>query len=414
MKLLVLDRKIRLFVENRIISNIVNSIRDETNVEDFWILCNPQVESNHSPLNINYKNFEDYNTDNVQKILEEVKPDVVLITNDYDFLYRSFIPAAKKLKIPTVLILQSFFFEGYLDNIDFNLLKGKASIVKEKWKEIWKNFWIMIKNYKYAKYSTSKLIKIIFGEISIVFSKFIQPRGKYNCDLILVSGNNWKRQLETYDINSKIVLTGRSLLDDLYKNFKSYEKKSVHDKTIITLMTTPMVEHKLWSIEEWEKTILGILKEIQLTNDFNFNIKIHPVSEKIEPYLKLIKKSGFSVPIYQKEDLSTIIAESDVIITYGYSSGTMEAILMKKPVIVVNLFDYPLSSMPFVKQGMVYELKDIKNLRKIMERIRTEKVDEQKYSKFISNTIFKFDGKASQRSSDAILDIIQKSKNESE
>jgi len=404
-KILIVDRKKRLFVQDKSFTRIFDLIRKEIDVEIFWLLVNPEVKSKTSPLKINYKNFEDYKTDNIQEILKDESPNLVIIVNDYDFLIRAFIPAAKKLEIPTVLMLQNLNVPGYLENMDIEFLKTTMKIVHQNWKDILSRFWIMIKNYRYANFSIFSILKIIFSESFIPLKQFKQPRGKYGCDLILVSGNAMKKELEKYKMNSKIVLTGRALLDDLYYYIQSYKNKT-NKKLMITLMTTPLVEHKMWSVEEWETTILEILQAVNNLKDVDLQIKIHPLSENLNTYKNLLSKNNLSFPIFQKEELERIIMPSDIVITYGYSSGTLEANLMKKPVIVINLYDYPLEKMPFVKYGLAYELNDIKKLKQTIEKINIEKIDDIKLSRFISDTIFKFDGKATKRSAEAILDIL--------
>ena len=75
--------------------------------------------------------------------------------------------------------------------------------------------------------------------------------------------------------------------------------------------------------------------------------------------------------------------------------------------IVVNLFNYPLEKMPFLKEGIAFELKDMGKLKSLIIKIENEKRNQKKIDDFIRKAIFKMDGKAGERSANAIFDLIK-------
>lgn len=170
-------------------------------------------------------------------------------------------------------------------------------------------------------------------------------------------------------------------------------------------MTTPLVEHGLIDEEKWEIMIKDIINNSLKLNNAKLVIKIHPTSEKIEKYKRILNEMQINLPLYQREDLGEIISTSDIVITYGVSSGTLHGIFLKKPVIVYNPFQMPLDDMPYVREGMATELRDIKKLTDMLENIKP--VEDKKIEKFISKYLYKFDGKSGLRASKVILELIK-------
>ena len=199
-------------------------------------------------------------------------------------------------------------------------------------------------------------------------------------------------------------------MDDVYFKISEFKKDINKNKLDLEflLLTTPMVEHGLWTEKEWIQTIEKIILEIQ--NKFPSSkiiVKIHPVSESLEKYSNLIKKFGNNIKIFQREDLIKIISKSDFVITYGQSSSILQAALLEKPIIVVNLFNYPLEKMPFLKEGIGIELNDIHKLKDMVTNIHQKDI-ENNVKNYINKYLYKFDGNVSERASNAIIEIIKK------
>ncbi len=414
LKVLLIDRKERAYTKSVTNFNIINALKKKANVNDLWILVESgkKLDYKNEPLSFNYKFYEDYKTDDLRKILRIEKPNIILISNDYDYFIRSFVPVAKLMEIPIVLLLQMPFFDYYLDKIDRSIIRGQFSILLDRGGYVFRKFLFMLKTYKRLGYSFPYIIKIAAKEIIRPFRYYLGV-GQAGCDLILVAGESWQDNLRKKNVKSKIIVTGHAQMDDIYHKILKLGEWSNKKRIKLVLLTTGMVEHGLWTKKEWEKTILSILGQYQkeLSNEMDMVIKIHPATERKSVYVKLLKENGYdNIPIYQTEDLLTILNDSDVVITYGYSGGAFEAIFLRKPIIVVNLFDYPINKMPFVKEGLAMEVKDINELKSQIHNAVNQGIDENKLSEFISKYIFKFDGKSSERVADAILDLATKTK----
>ena len=135
MRLLIIDRKVRKFIKNQTLSIIINELKKE-NVEIKWLLIDPEIKTRDGKKNeIDFKDLEDYETSNVLNILKEEKPDVILLSNDYDFIMRSFIPTAKSLKIPTVLLFASII-DDETEKMNSYLIKNRILDLSKRKKQL--------------------------------------------------------------------------------------------------------------------------------------------------------------------------------------------------------------------------------------------------------------------------------------
>lgn len=405
MKLLIIDRKIRKVVKNQTLSIVINELERE-NIEIKWLLIDPEIKDHvgKNKNELHFKDLEDYKTSNVMNILTEEKPDAILLLNDYDFIIRSFIPTAKCLGIPTVLLFASII-DDEMQKMNPYLIKNRILDLIIRRNKLIKNFFFMIKNFRIAGYSYKKLLKMIFSELITPF-KYYMPWGNYDCDIILVAGQAWANKLQRLEVKSKIIITGHPQMDqifDIVSNYKKITKKD--DKIHIVLMTTPLVEHGLIEKEKWQNIIKDIIKKTLTLNNVKLIIKIHPTSEKIENYEEILKEMKISLPIFQRENLGEIVSASDIVITYGVSSGTHYGIFLKKPIIVYNPVKMSLDEMPFVREGMATELIDIEKLPTMLENIKP--IDNKKIEEFISKYLYKFDGKSGKRVTKEILELMK-------
>jgi len=413
LKILVIDRKIRKYIQDPQIECISRELEKKTKLELKWILIDPELENRDSMelRNFNYQEFEEYQTDNILKILEIEKPDIILIYNDYDYFIRSFIPCAKLKKIPIILYLPLTSPSSYLDHINFEETINKIKLHKKRKNEVFSKFKFMLKNYKFAKTSYIEILKIFMKEVIVILTRY-QPLGEYGTDYVLVAGEDWKNHLIQKKVKSSVIVVGTPKMDILYheiQKLKSIEEN--RDKIDIVLLTTPLVEHGLWTTENWKETIRQIIKFCinQKQPEVNLVIKIHPTSESKEKYKQILKEMSVDIPIYQRENLLDIINQNNIIMTYGFSSATLEALLLKKPVINVNLFNYPKEKMPFVKANLSYELKSFLKIEKLFLKNKFT-INQEKLDEYIMKNYYKFDGKSSERIANQFLLIAQSSR----
>jgi UDP-N-acetylglucosamine:LPS N-acetylglucosamine transferase len=410
LKILIINRKEQIFSRNATIVNILESLKSKTKVNELWILADSGKDISgykSKPLEFNYKFFEDYKTDDVIEILEKEKPDVIFTLNDYEFVVRSFVLAAKFKKIPTILSLQSGFGEVYFER-DI-AIKSRFNILRQRGGFILKKYKLLLKTYRKTGYGFVKIIKIVMEDAIKPFL-YSELAGRYGCDLILVVNQYMVDLLKNKGVRSKIVVTGDPVMDTIYDNISKYKKQDdLGSRIKVVLMTTATVEHGIWTKKMWEETIKQTVTTIckEFSNEIDLVLKIHPRSERIEDYTELLQKIGVHVPILQTENLMDVINNADIVISYAESWGLWEVLFLEKPIVIVNLFNYPVEKMPFVKEGVAYELKNMHEFRNLISKIKNEKHNKEKINMMISKYIFKFDNKSSERSALAILELLK-------
>ena len=413
LKILVLNKKERLYSSNKSIDRILQVLKEKNQSKDFWILTESGQGDlsgySSKPVLENYKFFEDYKTDNILQILDSEKPDVLLCSNDYDFWSRSFILAAKYKKIPTVLLMQ-FGFEYAWERND-SIIRGRLSHFFKRGGFLLRKYSLLLKTYRKIGIGIFSILKNIFQDFFVTFSQF-EPSGRYGCDLILVHNEQLQKTIQKNKSNSKIIITGDPQMDNVVNQISELKKISSkkHDTKLNgVFLTTSMVEHGLWTQKMWEDTVIQTVSIVQqkLTDKVDLVLKIHPSSEKKEDYEKLLKKFKIKIPIFQTENLLDVINNADFIISYGDTWALWEVLLLNKPIILVNLFNYPKDMMPFVKEGIAYEITEINQLINMITKIHSLKLDESKINLFIQKYLYKLDSKAGLRSAEAIMQLVE-------
>lgn len=413
MKILFTNKKQRAYVKSIPTFNILNALKSKIDVEDLHILTDDGSQTNEfniDPLKYNYKFFEDYKTDNILEILKKEKPDVLVSSNDFDYLGRSFIIGAKFLKIPTVLLLQGIFVDIYSTKSNHLLIRDRYVILKNRGKFILKKFLLLLKTYRKIGSGIETLCRVIIDDITTPFL-YSEPAGKYGCDLILVRTDLDKNALKKRGIKSKIVVTGDPGMDSIFDDVsqKMIKNQSSRKRMKVVLITTAMVEHGLWTKKMWEETITQIVKEFCTKfSTIKFVLKIHPTSERIQDYKSLLKKIGFSVPIFQTENLVDVLSDADIVLSLeGGSWANWVPFFLKKPLIIINLVkDVNSKKFPYIKERVALELTEIEELGNLIQKAKNQH-DNKKMDDFISKYLYKFDGRSSERSATFILDLVK-------
>ena len=410
LKVLVLNKKERLYVSNKAIERILDVLKTKVEVDDLWLLTesgqgNLSDYANAKPREINYRFFEDYKTNNVLEILDKEKPDVLLCSNDYEFWSRSFVLGAKFRHIPTILLMQ-FGFEYAWERND-SIVRGRLLHLKGRWRFLFGKFLLLLRTYRKTGLSLYTILKNTIDDVFVTFSQF-EPSGIYGCDLILVHNDRLLESLKKKNIKSKIIVTGDPQMDYTFHKITKLPKLTNNSKMKVVFLTTSMVEHGLWTQKMWEDTIVLTISEFQkkFNNQIDLVLKIHPSSEKKDDYVALLNKFGLDVPILQLEDLTDVLKDADLVISYGDTWALWEAFLLNKPILIINLFNYSTDMIPFVNGKIAYELRNIEDLAKTLSYIQNNKISIDQKENFINKYLYKFDGQAGERSATAILKLV--------
>jgi len=273
LKILIINRKEQIFSRNATIVNVLKALESEFLVKDLWILSESgkKISTYDSkPIDFNYKFFEEYNTDNILEILKQENPDLLFVTNDYEYIVRAFVISAKFLQIPTVLSLQSGFSEYFEKEI---AIKNRINIIIERGGFIFKKYKILLKTYRKTKYNIFQILKIMLEDFFKPFF-YSELAGRYECDLILTINQKMENLLKSFKIKSRIVVTGDPLMDSIYENILKYEKREqVNFPLKVIFMTTAVVEHGIWTKKMWSETVKQTISTITKNFSDEINLK---------------------------------------------------------------------------------------------------------------------------------------------
>lgn len=360
-----------------------------------------------------FKRLTDYQTLDMIKILKEEQPDIVVLGSDQEFLSQAFISAAKRLKIP-ILLLRLGISTNVL-NVPRMAFNSTAYRLSHNSINIIKKYSFKLRTMISSGYNPFEMLKEIMTDVLTSFSLY-DVAGKFGCQAIAVAGTWEKTVLIERGVSpNKIFITGNpefsvsSLTEisghgvDLRQNLgiKPEEK-------VILLLTSAQVEHGVWNHEMRTTFINSIIKALSpiLESSFRLIIKIHPV-ESLEEYYKILGPEEKQVILRKDLRLIDSINISDVVIA-GYSTTVLQACALRKPVIVLNLFGDP-EILPFVEMGIAIGVYNIEKLKEAIEKMVYDIPKRESLLKnidlFFYNNKQNLDGKAALRIAHLILNL---------
>lgn len=210
----------------------------------------------------------------------------------------------------------------------------------------------------------------------------------------------------------KMVVIGNLLLDRIKKiNNDSNNSRIQKTKIRVLIVTDSLFEHGVWTLKQKESFLQKLFNTLNHVETIEFSIKIHPVSENIEYYEKLLSELKIHSHIFQSEELWDIIYNFDIILSYGYSNAHTEISLSGKKLILIKTQTY-FPTMDLIdagkKSGHVIECSDLNNLVIMIHELN--KKDSKLTPNFIEECeklFYKNDGRSAERGANAILKLLK-------
>ena len=168
-----------------------------------------------------------------------------------------------------------------------------------------------------------------------------------------------------------------------------------------------------FSFKEREEMLEAVIEAVNELDGVQLVIKASPGDES-EDRLKYIagKYSHKNIPIYKDCNLAELLRLSDVVITY-FSTVGLEAMIFKKPVILINFSDIP-DRMDYVKEGAaigLYKREDTAiHIKKVLWDPDTIKRLDESSRIYLEKYTGLQDGRASSRVVNLIRDMVEDNK----
>jgi hypothetical protein len=358
-----------------------------------------KIEQKLQEFGINYRTIGGWNQRNVDKILQELQPSVLVMPSDDLAIDRLFISRADFKHIPTLHVLHGISLPGDSWIKHLNMLLLRAFILM-----------------RLDNLTRRQLIET--GWLGIKQAFRYRPTGQHGgCSKIAVFGSANKELLVSEGISpERIVVTGNPKFDYLFSAKESDCKSSVcrrfnisDDEDIVLLLTGDFVRTGVWTLEQRRQFIMAICKATSKLPQSKLIIKLHPFTEKEADYQQIVKDLPEPPIICQDVSLAELLHACSLAITVTSTAG-LEAMAAGKPLVIVNLFG---DETPFDETSGAIIIDKEGDLLLALESILYQGLSEEMKeaaSKFIYQQAYVQDGKAAKRIADLIVQMATENK----
>ena len=350
----------------------------------------------------------------VHKLLQ-IMPDIVIAGGDQEFVRRATLYAAEYLGIPT-LVLQIGINSDTHNRVRI-ATKRTAYRLLHHGSQIIRKYMYLLRTVQAAEWGLLDILKMIIKDIRIAFS-VDDFNGGSGSGTIAVSGIWDKRTIISRGANpDRIVITGNPMIGKAHKlSVTKLEalKSSLGipaRSRILLLLTCAQVEHGFWSTDRRTQFLSQVIDSVNPYFDLGMHmiIKIHPM-ENIEDY-QFIRSSNITV--VQDVSLTGVIQISDLVMVGGYSTTVLDAAVLRKPVLLLNLFN-EVVAIPYEKMGIALEVDSAASLHyhigDITQCTELVKLLKRNTESFLKDNKELVDGKAMERLGNLITALVSKRK----
>ena len=297
----------------------------------------------------------------MKRAIEIEKPDLILITCEYCMLGRAAVVAGKLKGVPTLAVQhgnispQGISYYHHAEEISDEIAPQYCPIP--------------CKTAVYSPYDKELLLNI----------------GHYPPDSVVVTGSSRYDRLNH--------------ADKIYDKNKIFEDMGLDTDKKMVLWTTQT--HGL-PPDENIRNISAVYSSINSLEDVQLAIKLHPgEDQKATLYKK--NKSIKPVIVDGKVDIYALLYACDLMIT-RHSTTATEALILNKPVIVLNLSGEP-DLIGYVKEGVAVGVYNEKDLKPAIEKLlKDDTYLAKNRGKYVEKHLYKIDGKATER----VISLIEK------
>jgi glycosyltransferase involved in cell wall biosynthesis len=241
-----------------------------------------------------------------------------------------------------------------------------------------------------------------------LFSSFLED--SLLPDYFCVSGPRseslWRESMKA---KKKIVVTGQPRFDILARANTVYDEHEIRKKFGLASdkKTLLWVTDSGLPLEEKRRNISVVYNTINLLKNLQLIIKPHPAEDQLFAYSE--NKTYVPIMVKGNASMAELLFGCDAMMTKS-STTVLEAAILRKPVIVLNLSGKP-DALPYVEEGVavgVYREVDLASaIQNVLynTEVRERLLEEQ--SKFAYENAYVQDGKASERVAELILQMVE-------
>jgi len=237
----------------------------------------------------------------------------------------------------------------------------------------------------------------------------------FNSKRIALQGEEVKNDFRRSGVEEeRLVVTGAPLYDFIKEgarirkegnNFKYLEEHGIDLKKGLIVFASQPHDKKLYKIEEKRRILTGLKRAMANFPDCMLIVKLHPYERYEELGDSLERNGDKNIVVVRDINIFDLIDVCDLLIT-KWSTCALEAILLGKPVMTINLGGTP-DPFPYAANHVALDVcreEDIlPALRRILYDRNTKEMLKESRPKFIEKYAYRLDGNATDR----ILSLIQ-------
>jgi hypothetical protein len=404
-----------------VFKKMVESLGTKTSVESYWILCQPDEipESTLSP-----NTFDIHSYSNGVDLLKKNKPDLILIDSQIEPIQYAISLAAKNLKIPIIARppLADYFpmntVKSSIISKIRNFFSSQVPSDDEKNKKFLRRgnfFMYKLKFLILTKLALKQNFFTVFFSTLYYLRQIVLTRSQLPLnpliDLHLLASEAQISNYKKKNIqDSKLKLVGNIWVDRLFEKISQLNYEIKNDNIRILIITTPYFEHGFWTSNQRDDFLTKLLTILKNNTKFKISIKIHPTSENRTYYQNLLQSIDFPIPIFQSEDLWSLIPNYDIFISYGSAQALGDLAFSQKRTISISV-GQSLQDVPLVKKAIlsdfIVECKHLDNLlNAITSIINSSPKPNDEYLAERKKIFYNFDGKSAERTANIILSFL--------
>lgn len=310
-----------------------------------------------------------------QQLLRKELPNIILIVDEYLLFGRSLLFAAAEKQIPTLAIQH-----GVIPASHPGYIYGKDEIAQD--------------GNPFFPYSPIPTKTALYGKY---YERILTQYSAYPKSRLIVTGQ------PRYDI--------LELANEIYSKEEFCRRYDLDSAKKITLLITQPFPIQMARKE----FVIPTTQALTQIPKLQIVVKPHP-SESADWYIDLLARQGIEATILSpKSDTVEALAVSDFVIAVN-STTIIEALLLNKPVVVVNLSNFP-EILPWVSDGAAIEVTNPDELLATFQKVLDERPLLQTLSegrqRFLRDQIYKNDGKATDRVITTLLSLVRSSESNS-
>jgi hypothetical protein len=370
------------------------------------------IEQALDKMNFSYKTLNNFSEQNVIKTVKQFQPGIVVVGNDDSPDSRIFIESANRMNIPTLLVQ-----DGILSRATSKNREVKANKIAIYLALIPFKFFRFILT---GRYPFRQKIEIVSHEFRYGPKWRKDHTGMFpgtgNSRKMAVFGETTKELFLSEGVEpERIIITGNPKFDGVYNSTLVNCKANVckkfgipEDKKIILLVTQYFVEAAYWSVEQRKKFVTLIADAAASLPDTSLIIKIHHPLEKENEYQEIAKGINSRPVVSCYDDTSELLSACDLVITVN-STAALEGMAIKKPVVIVNLYNNNVSF--FNGSSAIFVTKEQEVLPAMQKALYDQKTREEmikKSDEFVYKRAYLQDGKASERIAKLMISMTNK------